>query len=145
MAAILSRGRWINRDLQAYWYMWQRIPDNTMSSFARCTIVVDVHGTEILVDGKHDVAPQCHILIWMRTVRQMVTHWHSGDLRLKYAFYRWTGQIIHNTLIYVDRYRWLMGDKTNPESTESCLELFYIPFVAGINLPHQGAADSYNL
>ena len=38
-----------------------------------------------------------------------------------------------------------MGDKTIPDSAESRLESFYPPFVAGIDLPHQGVVDSYNL
>ena len=56
-----------------------------------------------------------------------------------------TRQRIHNTLIVVDRYLRLMGDKTIPDSMELRLESFYPPFVAGIDLPHQGVVDSYNL
>ena len=37
-----------------------------------------------------------------------------------------------------------MGGKTIPDSAEPRLESFYPPFVAGIDLPHQGVADSYN-
>ena len=51
----------------------------------------------------------------------------------------------HNTLIVVDRYLRLMGDKTIPDLAEPRLESFYPPFVAGIDLPHQGVVDSYNL
>ena len=36
------------------------------------------------------------------------------------------------------------GDKTIPDSAEPRLESFYPPFVAGIDLPHQGVVDSYN-
>ena len=50
----------------------------------------------------------------------------------------------HNALIVVDRYLRLMGDKTIPDSAEPRLESFYPPFVAGIDLPHQGVVDSYN-
>ena len=57
----------------------------------------------------------------------------------------WTRQRIHNTLIVVDRYLRLMGDKTIPDSAEPRLESFYPPFVAGIDLPHLGVVDSYNL
>ena len=70
---------------------------------------------------------------------------------LKYNFicvYWWTRQRIHNTLIVVDRYLrpiMLMGDKTISDSAEPRLELFNPPFVAGIDLPHQGVVDSYNL
>ena len=38
-----------------------------------------------------------------------------------------------------------MGDKTIPDSAEPRLESFYPPFIAGIDLPHQGVVDSYNL
>ena len=38
-----------------------------------------------------------------------------------------------------------MGDKTIPDSAEPRLESFDPPFVAGIDLPHQGVVDSYNL
>ena len=62
-----------------------------------------------------------------------------------YLCYWWTRQRIHNTLIAVDRYLRLMGDKTIPDSAEPRLESFYPPFVAGIDLPHQGVVDSYNL
>ena len=55
---------------------------------------------------------------------------------------------IHYTLIAVDRYLRLMGDKTIPDSAEPRLESFYPPFIAGVDLPHQGVvvkfvADSY--
>ena len=38
-----------------------------------------------------------------------------------------------------------MRDKTIPDSVEPRLESFYPPFVADIDLPHQGVVDSYNL
>ena len=68
-------------------------------------------------------------------------------LNLKITFicvYWWTRQRIDNTLIVVNRYLQLMGDKTIPDSLELCLESFYPPFVAGIDPSHQGVADSYN-
>ena len=37
------------------------------------------------------------------------------------------------------------GDKTIPDSAELRLESFYPPFVADIDLPHQGVVDSYSL
>ena len=89
-----------------------------------------------------------HFLIWMTTVRQPTKRRHSCVLTLKYIFiciYWWTRQRIHNTLIVADRYLRLMGDKTIPDSAEPRLESFYLPFVAGIDLPHQGVVDSYNL
>ena len=66
---------------------------------------------------------------------------------LKHTFicvYWWTRQRIHNTLIVLDRYLRLMGDKTIPDSAEPRLESFYPPFVAGLDLPHQGVVDSHN-
>ena len=72
----------------------------------------------------------------------------SCVLTLKYTFicvYWWTRQRIHNTLVVVDRYLRLMGDKTIPDSAEPRLESFYPPVVPGIDLPHQGVMDSYNL
>ena len=38
-----------------------------------------------------------------------------------------------------------MGIKTIADSAEPHLESFYPPFLAGIDLPHQGVVDSYNL
>ena len=81
-------------------------------------------------------------------MRQPMKRRCSCVLTLKYTFicvYWWTRQRIHNTLIVVDRYLRLMGDKTIPDSAEPRLESFYPPFVAGIDLPHQGVVDSYNL
>ena len=52
-------------------------------------------------------------------------------------------QRIHNTLIVVDWYLQLMGDITIPDLAEPRLESFYPPFIAGIDLPHQGVVDSY--
>ena len=69
-------------------------------------------------------------------------------LTLKYTLFVFIGQrdkeSMRNTLIVVDRYLRLMGDKTIPDSAEPRLESFYPPFVAGIDLPHQGVVDSYN-
>ena len=87
-------------------------------------------------------------LIWMTTVGQPTKRQRSCVLILKYTFicvYWWTRQRIHSTLIVVDRYLRLMGDKTIPDSVEPRLESFYPPFVAGIDLPHEGVVDSYNL
>ena len=42
---------------------------------------------------------------------------------------------IHNTLIVVDRYLRRMGDKTIPDEAPPSLESFYLPWVAGIDLP----------
>ena len=54
--------------------------------------------------------------------------------KLKYIFYRWTRQRIHNILIVVDRHLPLMRDKTIPDSSEDPrLQSFYPPFVARID------------
>ena len=71
------------------------------------------------------------------------TRWLSRCFMLKYAFYRWTRQRIHNTLIVVDRYLRLMRDNTIPDPEEPRLESFYLPFVTGIDLPQQCVLD-YN-
>ena len=68
-------------------------------------------------------------------------------LTSKYTFicvYWWTRQRIHNTLIVVDRYLQLMGDKTIPDPAEPRLESLYTPFFAAIDQPHQDVVDSYS-
>ena len=45
----------------------------------------------------------------------------------------------------ISAYLRLMADKTIPDLAEPHLELSYSPFVAGIDLPHQGGVDSYNV
>ena len=111
------------------------------------------HALFCITNNRHDVtimthAIKCHFLKWMMTVRQPTKCQCSCALTLKYTFicvYSWMRQRIHNTLIVVDRYLRLVGDKTIPDSPEPHLESFYPPFVAGIDLPHQGVVDSYNL
>ena len=111
------------------------------------------HALLCIANNRHGVtitihAIKRHFLIWMTTVRQPTKHRRSCVLTLRYTFicvYRWTRQRIHNTLIAVDRYLRRMGDKTIPDSAELRLESFYPPFVAGIDLPHQGLVDSYSL
>ena len=105
-----------------------------------------------IANNRHGVTITTHAikrdyLIWMTTVRQPTKRQRSCVLTLKYTcicVYWWTRQRIHNTLIVVDRYLRLMGDKTIPDSAEPRLESFYPPFVAGIDLPHQGVVDSYS-
>ena len=109
------------------------------------------HAVLCIANNRHDVtitthAIKRHFLIWMTTVRQPTKLRCSCVLTLKYTcicVYWWTRQRIHNTLIVVDRYLRLMGDKTIP--AEPRLESFYSPFVAGIDLSNQGVVDSYNL
>ena len=111
------------------------------------------HALLCIANNRHDVtitthAIKRHFLIWMTTARQPTKRRRSCVLTLKYIFfcvYWWTRQRIHNTLIVVDRYLRLMGDKTIPDSAEPRLESFYPPFVDGFDLPHQGVVDSYNL
>ena len=104
------------------------------------------HAVFCITNNRHDVtitthAIKRHFLIWMTTMRQPTKRRCSCVLTLKSTFicvYWWTRQRIHNTLIVVDRYLRLMGDKTIPDSAEPRLESFYPPWVAGIDLPHQG-------
>ena len=111
------------------------------------------HAVFCITNYRHDItitthAIKHHFLIWMTTVRPPTKRRCPCVLTLKYTFicvYWWTRQRINNTLIAVDRYLRLMGDKTIPDSAEPRLELFYPPFVADIDLPHQGVVDSYNL
>ena len=110
------------------------------------------HVVFCITNNRHDVTITTHpikrhFLIKMTIVRQPTKHRRSCVLTLKYTFicvYWWTTQRIHNTLIVVDRYLRLMGDKTIPDLAEPRLESFYPPFVAGIDLSHQGVVDSYN-
>ena len=110
------------------------------------------HALFCITNIRHDItqmthAIKLHFLIWMTTVRQPTKRRCSCVFTLRYTFicvYWWTRQRIDNTLIVVDRYLRLMGDKTIPDSVEPRLESLYSPFVAGIDLPHQGVVDSYN-
>ena len=109
------------------------------------------HAVCCTTNNRHDVtimthAIKRHFLIWMTMVRQPTKRRCSCVLTSKYTFicvYWWTRQRIHNTIV-VDRYLRRMGDKTIPNSAEPRLESFYLPFVAGIDLPHEGVVDSYN-
>ena len=111
------------------------------------------HALFCITNNRHNVtitthAIKRHFLIWMTTARQPTKRRCSCVLTLKYTFicvYWWTRQRIHNTFIVVDRYLRLMGDKMIPDSAEPRLELFYPPFVTGIDLPHQGVVDSPSL
>ena len=80
--------------------------------------------TGVLVDGIHYLAPQqnrilrrhkslCNsapLPIRMRIVGQLRHADYRGIFILEYAFYRWTRQRIHDTLIVVDRSLRFMGD-----------------------------------
>ena len=88
-----------------------------------------------------------HFLIWMRAARQhrrQVESAASDRVNLEICAYWWTRQRIHDTLIVLDRYLRLMGEKTIPDSAEPRLESFFPPFVAGIDLTHQGVVDPYS-
>ena len=84
-------------------------------------------------------------IIWMRTAEQLRHADYCDAFMSKYAFYRWTRQRIHNTLIFVDLYPRLIGYNTIPDSVEPRLESFNLPLVAGVDLPRQSVWDSYNL
>ena len=106
-----------------------------------------------ITNNRHDVTITTHaikrlFLIWMTMRRQPMKRRCSCVLTLKYTFigvYLWTRQRIHKTLVVIDLYLRLMGDKTIPDSAEPRLESFYPPFVAVIDLPHPGVVDSYCL
>ena len=140
-------------DLWAYRYMWQRIHDTKVLLVDTCTIVFDVfsHWWDWSLGRWHMLfcTTSDHPLhyhkgmfnyapLWMRTVRQSATRWYCSVFRLKYAFYELMRHRIHNTLIVVDWYLWLVGGKM----AEPHLELFYLPFITDISLPHQGEVDS---
>ena len=79
------------------------------------------HALLCIANNRHDVTITTHAvkrdyLIWMTTVRQPTKRWRSR-----------------------------VGDKTIPDLAEPRLESFSPPFVAGIDLPHQGVVDSYSL
>ena len=112
------------------------------------------HGLLCIVNNRHGVtitthAIQRHFLIWMTTVRLyalfcIVNSRHGVTITthaIKRHFRIWMTTVYGRLLTYL----WLMGDKMIPDSAEPRLELFYPPFVAGIDLPHQGVVDSYNL
>ena len=109
------------------------------------------HALFFITNNRHDVtitthAIKRHFLIWMTTMRQPSKRRCSCVLTLKrisICVYWWTRQGIHYILIVVDRYLRLVGDNTIPDSAEPRLESFSPPFVAGIDLPHQGVVDSY--
>ena len=111
------------------------------------------HASRCITNNPKDVtitthAMKRHFLIWITTVRQPTKRGCSCVLTLKYTFvcvYWWTRQRIHKALIAVDRCLRLMVDKTIPDSSEPRLESLYTPFVASIDLPHQGVVDSYSL
>ena len=84
------------------------------------------HASFCITNNRHDItitthAIKRHFLIWMTTVRQPMKRRCSRVLTLRYTFicvYWWTRQRIHNTVIVVDRYLRLMGDKTIRDSAE---------------------------
>ena len=114
-----------------------------------CTYPFDLsfngrHSLLRIANNRHGVtitthAIKRHFRIWMTTVKQRTKRWHSCVLTCVEIIR------IHYTLIVVHRYLRLMGDKTIPDSVEPRLGSCYPPFLAGIDLPHQGVVDSYNL
>ena len=104
------------------------------------------HALFCIINNRHGVTITTHaikryFLIWMMMVRQPTKRPCSCVLTLKCTLicvYWWTRQRIHITLIVVDRYLRLMGDKMIPDSAER-------RSTTSVDLPHQGVVDSYNL
>ena len=108
------------------------------------------HAVLCITNNRHDVTITTHaikrqFLIWMTTSKQPTKRRCSCVKIHLYLCLLVNEKRIHDTLIAVDRYLRLMGDKTIPDSAEPSLESFYPPFVAGIDLPHQGVVDSYRI
>ena len=77
---------------------------------------------------------------WIRTTLaiQFAARWYRKFL---FRFFLWQRHIIHNTLIVLDRHLRFVRNKTIPICTEPCLESFYLPFVAVVDLSYQGVMD----
>ena len=81
--------------------------------------------------------------VWMRSVRQ------NGNTQVSWCFYvkrRFLSLNETKNQKHLDCGRSILatqGGKTIPDSTDPRLELCYLPFVAGIDLGHQGIVDSY--
>ena len=135
---------WIDKCTTVFWYFFIYLYGLSLNGS---------HALFCTTNNRHDVtitthAIKRHYLIWMATVRQPTKRQFSCVSTLRFTcigVYWWAKQRIHNTLIVVDRYLRLMGDKTIPDSAEPRLESFYPPWVAGIDLPHQGVVDSYTV
>ena len=101
------------------------------------------HALLCIANNRHDVtitthAINRHFLIWMTTVRQPMKRRRSCVLTLKYIFicvYWWTRQRIHNTLIVVDRYLRLMGDKRF-QTRRSLVWNRFIPHSSQVSIYH---------
>ena len=106
-----------------------------------------------MTNNRHGVtitthASKRHFLIWMTTVRQPTKRRCSWVLTLKYTFicvYWWLRQKNPQHLDCSRSIPATNGDTKIPDSAQPRLESCYPPFVAGIDLPHQGVVDSYNL
>ena len=100
------------------------------------------HKKSILCLSIRASAALCHFLTWMMMVVQL-WRWLSRCFYVRICFLSTNktenpqhldcGRSIHVT----------HGDKTSPDSAEPRFESFYLPFIAGINLPHQGIVDKY--
>ena len=84
------------------------------------------------------------LLSWVTTMRQLMTCLYRGAFRLNFTLYWWTTTKIHKTLIVINRYLRLMGDKTTQGLADRRLNYFYPPLVAGIDLPHHDVVDCNN-
>ena len=101
------------------------------------------HALFRITNNRHNVtitthAIKRHFLIWMTTMRQPMKRRCSCVLTLKYTFicdYWWTRQRIHNTLIAVDRYLWLMGIKRF-QTRRSLVWNRFIPHSSQVSIYH---------
>ena len=88
-----------------------------------------------------------HFLIWMTTVRQPTERLCSCILILKYNLLLFIGErdkeFTTPSLIVVDRYLRLIGDKTIPDSAEPRVESFN-PNSSQVSI-YRDVVDSYNL
>ena len=131
----------------------QRSMCDNMSYIETCSIVIDtfyIGRNWALTDDIHYLEPQKHPLRRNKGTCNSAplpyladnggttaTRWLSRRFCVKICFLRWTRQSIHNTLIIVNRYLRLMGDKTILDEAPSRIVL------SPIHLPHQGVVDSY--
>ena len=99
------------------------------------------HALFCITNNRHDVtitkhAIKRHFLIWMTTARQPTKGQCSCVLTLKYTFicvYWCTRQRIHNTLIVVDRYLQLMGNKMQVSVYH--IKVYWILIIFNMGIP----------
>ena len=151
-----------NCKLCAYRYMWQSIPDTNMSYIDICTIMIDIFyigrfgillrwhtifGTteNVLCVAIRARATPRYFLIWKRTVGQLRQADYRGVFMLKYAFLSMDET---KNPLYLDCGRSIPATHRGWKDSRlggASSGIVYSPFVAGIDLPHQGVVDSYNI